>query len=170
MVGARATSRAMAAAPPRPTASTVRRATSCMELLLGCGWQKGARLSRLRTALDSCEQRGRREDLRQHGGRTLAVVPQIERHTAAAMLPQEAGDLGVAARPVAHEIGDAFGGEGRLNRRACRRRALVEERGHAPCRREVDELASGRDRLIKNGLAGGLGLLGRAGLGPGEML
>src|SRR5215471_8269679 len=147
---------AMAAAPLRPAASTVRRATSCMALLLACvwghgwRWQRGPPLGRVGNACDLGQHAGRREDLREHGRLALAGIKQIERHAAAAVLLEEAGDLGIAARPVPLEIGDALGGERCRYCRACQRRAFVDEAGDAPCRAEVDEhRATGGEQRIE---------------------
>src|SRR5215468_6639030 len=102
MVGARATSRARAAAPARPAAKRVRRTTGSMGSLLGWGWQRGPLRAPVGNARDRGEHGGGREDLRQHDGDgvSLARKNEVEGHAAAAMLLQKAGDLGIAAGPV----------------------------------------------------------------------
>src|SRR6185503_1553841 len=129
----------LAAVPAKPAASSVRRFISSMRSLLVRGSEGSPALGRAGDAVQLAQHYGGGEDLRQDDGLGAAGIEQIERHAAAAVLLQHAGDVGVAAGPVALEIGDAPRGKGGPDGGIGERGVLVDEAGDAPGRRHVDE-------------------------------
>ena len=86
---------------------------ACDHSLCG-GGREARRCGGIGYAVDLAQHYGGGEDLRQDDGLGAAGIEQVERHAAAAVLLQHARDVGVAAGPVALEIGDVAGGEGGL--------------------------------------------------------
>src|SRR5207253_430902 len=80
----------------------------------------------------------RGQNLRKHLRRLSRSIPQIERHARAALLVEEAADLGIAPGPVADQHGDLAPLESARHVGTLEHRFLVDLAGQAPVGGEID--------------------------------